>query len=47
MPLWVDIKPYKHRGVVVYAWWYYQKPDANYLYIQAAATGRFLITVGG
>jgi hypothetical protein len=47
MPIWVDIKPYKHRGVVVYAWWYYQKPDANYLYIQAAATGRFLVTVGG
>lgn len=47
VPRWVDIKPYKHRGVVVWAWWYYQKPDATYIYVQAAATGRFIVTVGG
>jgi hypothetical protein len=47
MPKWVQCIPYKHRGVVPMSWWYYQKPDATYLYIQASATGRFLVTVGG
>jgi hypothetical protein len=46
-PKWVQCVPFKHKGVVVWAWWYYQKPDATYIYIQAAATGRFLVTVGG
>jgi hypothetical protein len=46
-PKWVQCIPYKYRGIVPTAWWYYQKPDATYLYIQASATGRFLVTVGG
>lgn len=47
VPKWVQCVPYKHRGVVVWAWWYYQKPDATYIYVQAVVTGRFLVTVGG
>lgn len=47
MPIWVQCIPYKHRGVVPTAWWYYQKPDATYIYIQSSVTGRFLVTVGG
>ena len=47
VPKWIQCIPYKHRGVVPTSWWYYQKPDATYLYIQASATGRFLVTVGG
>jgi hypothetical protein len=46
-PKWVDCIPIVHLGVVATSWCYYQKPDANYLYIQASATGRFLVTVGG
>lgn len=47
MPKWIQVIPYKHRGVVSTLWWYYQKPDATYIYIQAGVTGRFLVTVGG
>jgi len=46
-PKWVQCIPYAYRGVVPTSWWYYEKPDANYLYIQASTTGRFLVTVGG
>jgi len=46
-PRWVQCIPLAHDGTVPTTWWYYQKPDANYLYIQASTTGRFLVTVGG
>ena len=46
-PKWVQCIPYKSKGMVSTSWWYYQKPDANYIYIQAMVTGRFLVTVGG
>lgn len=46
-PRWVQCIPLAYEGTVPTTWWYYQKPDATYLYIQASATGRFLVTVGG
>ena len=46
-PKWVQVIAYEKGGVVAGDWWYYQKPDASYLYIKASATGLFLVTVGG
>jgi hypothetical protein len=47
VPTWVQCIPYKYRGAVVTSWWYYQKPDSTYIYLQAPQNGRFLVTVGG
>lgn len=41
------IAPLTRNGVSVLNWWFYQAPDAKYLYLKASGTGRFLITVAG
>ena len=42
IPKWVDCIPLSNIS-----WYYYQKPDATYVYIKASETGKFIVTVGG
>ena len=40
-----DIMPVEHNKMVPQIVWFYQDPDAEYLYVKSSMTGRYLISV--